>query len=151
MLPSSLLRQIADKGSEARKQAAIDIEQTIKGPSPLYFTGKLIKSELRIKGEKAFIIQLIQFLTTHFIRHTQPNSRKGGLLCLSATAVALEWVPSNIRFFLFFPPFFFLCFFRSFATVVFWFSVFYSLLFILNRKNKTFLTPSFFFSIFIFF
>ncbi|KAK9855185.1 hypothetical protein WJX84_004974, partial [Apatococcus fuscideae] len=75
LLPQSVLRAAGDKLYERRKTAALEVEQIVKS--------------LDAQGNPARIRSLVNKLVADFAFSPQANSRKGGLLCLAATAVGL--------------------------------------------------------------
>eukprot|EP00892_Ulva_mutabilis_P010669 jgi/Ulvmu1/7975/UM004_0208.1 len=74
ILPPSVLRNIGDKMYEKRKQAALEVEQIVKHQSSI--------------GHPERVSSIIDKLVED-TKSTQPNHRKGGLLCLAAIAVGL--------------------------------------------------------------
>ena len=74
-LPYSVVRQIGDKLYEKRKGAALEVEQIVKN--------------LAAAGNTRRVGQIIDRLVQDFAFSPQANYRKGGLLCLAATAVGL--------------------------------------------------------------
>ncbi|KAK9810224.1 hypothetical protein WJX72_006988 [[Myrmecia] bisecta] len=71
----SVVRSIGDKLYEKRKTAALEVEQVVK----------LLASQGNTKRVGAIIDKLVE----DFAFSSQANYRKGGLLCLAATAVGL--------------------------------------------------------------
>lgn len=74
-LPNSVVRSIGDKLYEKRKCAALEVEQLVKS--------------LAASGNIKRVGQIIDKLIADFAFSPQANYRKGGLLCLAATAVGL--------------------------------------------------------------
>ncbi|DBA99543.1 TPA: hypothetical protein ACH3X3_012124 [Trebouxia sp. C0006] len=74
-LPHSVVRGIGDKLYEKRKCAALEVEQLVKS--------------LAAAGNTKRVGQIIDKLIEDFAFSPQANYRKGGLLCLAATAVGL--------------------------------------------------------------
>lgn len=74
-LPYSVVRGIGDKLYEKRKGAALEVEQIVKN--------------LAASGNTRRVGQIIDRLVQDFAFSPQANYRKGGLLCLAATAVGL--------------------------------------------------------------
>ena len=74
-LPHSVVRGIGDKLYEKRKCAALEVEQLVKS--------------LTAAGNTKRVGQIINKLIEDFAFSPQANYRKGGLLCLAATAVGL--------------------------------------------------------------
>ncbi|KAL0018783.1 hypothetical protein WJX77_010592 [Trebouxia sp. C0004] len=74
-LPHSVVRAIGDKLYEKRKCAALEVEQLVKS--------------LAAAGNTKRVGQIIDKLIEDFAFSPQANYRKGGLLCLAATAVGL--------------------------------------------------------------
>ncbi|KAL4449453.1 hypothetical protein ABPG77_007097 [Micractinium sp. CCAP 211/92] len=79
VLPPSVTKHIADKLYEKRKLAALEVEQLVK--------------QLATAGKGAAVVDVIDTLVTNFATSSASNARKGGLLCLAATAVALAGCP----------------------------------------------------------
>ncbi len=77
VLGRQIRRNLSDRSYEKRKQAALEIEQIIKDFNPALPT-----TRERVRC-------VIAELTTDYAYSTQLNSRKGGLIGLSAVAVAL--------------------------------------------------------------
>ncbi|EFN60046.1 hypothetical protein CHLNCDRAFT_133275 [Chlorella variabilis] len=80
VLPAYVLKHIADRLYEKRKLAALEVEQVVK--------------QLAMNGRMQRIDDVISSLTT-YATSSQSNARKGGLLCLAATAVALAGCPAG--------------------------------------------------------
>ena len=74
-LPYSVVRGIGDKLYEKRKCAALEVEQLVKN--------------LAAAGNTRRVGQIIDRLVQDYAFSPQANHRKGGLLCLAATAVGL--------------------------------------------------------------
>ena len=74
-IPNSVVRSIGDKLYEKRKCAALEVEQLVKS--------------LAATGNTKRVGQIIDKLIADFAFSPQANYRKGGLLCLAATAVGL--------------------------------------------------------------
>lgn len=74
-LPYSVVRCIGDKLYEKRKTAALEVEQLVK--------------TLAVAGNTKRVGLIIDRLVQDFAFSPQANYRKGGLLCLAATAVGL--------------------------------------------------------------
>lgn len=74
-LPATVQRTIGDKLYEKRKSAALEVEQLVKA--------------LAVGNQTARIHAIIDRLVNDYASSPQANSRKGGLLCLAATAVGL--------------------------------------------------------------
>ncbi|KAG1334863.1 hypothetical protein COCNU_03G009820 [Cocos nucifera] len=75
IVPASVLRNLADKLYEKRKNAALEIEGIVK--------------QLALAGEHDKIAAVINLLTTEFTYSPQANHRKGGLIGLAAATVGL--------------------------------------------------------------
>ncbi|CAL9039950.1 protein VAC14 homolog [Musa acuminata AAA Group] len=75
LIPASVLRNLADKLYEKRKNAALEIEGIVK--------------QLAVAGEHEKISAVISLLTTEFAYSPQANQRKGGLIGLAAATVGL--------------------------------------------------------------
>ncbi|KOM26857.1 hypothetical protein LR48_Vigan325s002900 [Vigna angularis] len=75
LIPAAVLRNLADKLYEKRKNAALDIEGIVK--------------QLAIAGDHDKITAVINLLTTEFTYSPQANHRKGGLIGLAAATVGL--------------------------------------------------------------
>ncbi|XP_010916213.1 protein VAC14 homolog [Elaeis guineensis] len=75
IIPASVLRNLADKLYEKRKNAALEIEGIVK--------------QLALAGEHDKIAAVINLLTTEFTYSPQANHRKGGLIGLAAATVGL--------------------------------------------------------------
>ncbi|KAG2488883.1 hypothetical protein HYH03_012677 [Edaphochlamys debaryana] len=75
LLPASVLRQIGDKLYDRRKSAALEVEQLIK--------------RLAAQNDQHRIRLIIDKLISEYAFSSQPNHRKGALLCLAASAVGL--------------------------------------------------------------
>ncbi|XP_074577078.1 protein VAC14 homolog isoform X2 [Curcuma longa] len=75
LIPASVLRNLADKLYEKRKNAALEIEGIIK--------------QLTLSGEHDKISAVINLLTLEFAGSPQANHRKGGLIGLAAATVGL--------------------------------------------------------------
>lgn len=78
-LSPMVLRNLGDRSYEKRKQAALDIERTIKS----------LNDKPKGKDGKAQIKAIIKLLVEDYAYATQSNHRKGGLIGLAATAIAL--------------------------------------------------------------
>ncbi|XP_071957548.1 protein VAC14 homolog [Antedon mediterranea] len=74
-LTPSCARALNDKIYEKRKAAALEIERLVK--------------ELAQTGETEQIMKLVNVLSRDFALSSNPNSRKGGLIGLAATAIGL--------------------------------------------------------------
>ncbi|GAU12905.1 hypothetical protein TSUD_73920 [Trifolium subterraneum] len=74
-IPAAVLRNLADKLYEKRKNAALEIENIVK--------------QLAANGDHDKIKAVINLLTTEFINSPQANHRKGGLIGLAAATVGL--------------------------------------------------------------
>ncbi|CAL5215232.1 unnamed protein product [Lathyrus oleraceus] len=74
-IPAAVLRNLADKLYEKRKNAALEVENIVK--------------HLASNGDHDKIVSLINLLTTEFTYSPQPNHRKGGLIGLAAATVGL--------------------------------------------------------------
>ncbi|PRW60313.1 VAC14-like protein isoform X1 [Chlorella sorokiniana] len=81
VLPLSVTRHIADKLYDKRKLAALEVEQLVK--------------QLSASGNVQRISAVIDALVSQYATSSQSNARKGGLLCLAATAVALATTPGT--------------------------------------------------------
>ncbi|KAL4443824.1 hypothetical protein ABPG75_011561 [Micractinium tetrahymenae] len=79
VLPLSVTKHIADKLYEKRKLAALEVEQLVK--------------QLATAGRGAAVVDVIDTLVNSYATSSASNARKGGLLCLAATAVALAGCP----------------------------------------------------------
>ncbi|URE24090.1 hypothetical protein MUK42_15831 [Musa troglodytarum] len=75
LIPASVLRNLADKLYEKRKNAALEIEGIVK--------------QLALAGEHEKISAVINLLTVDFACSPQANQRKGGLIGLAAATVGL--------------------------------------------------------------
>ncbi|KAK7370029.1 hypothetical protein VNO80_12080 [Phaseolus coccineus] len=75
LIPAAVLRNLADKLYEKRKNAALDIEGIVK--------------QLATAGDHDKITAVINLLTTEFTYSPQANHRKGGLIGLAAATVGL--------------------------------------------------------------
>lgn len=75
LIPANVLRNLADKLYEKRKNAALEIEGIVK--------------QLTTTGDHDRITALINLLTTEFTYSPQANHRKGGLIGLAAATVGL--------------------------------------------------------------
>ncbi|PNX93522.1 protein VAC14 [Trifolium pratense] len=74
-IPAAVLRNLADKLYEKRKNAALEIENIVK--------------QLTANGDHDKIKAVINLLTNEFINSPQANHRKGGLIGLAAATVGL--------------------------------------------------------------
>ena len=74
-LSPAVTKNIADKLYDKRKIAALEVEQLVK--------------RLAQAGHTEAITALVDLITTNYSTSSQVNARKGGLLCLAATAVGL--------------------------------------------------------------
>ncbi|XP_019420378.1 PREDICTED: protein VAC14 homolog isoform X1 [Lupinus angustifolius] len=75
VVPAAVLRNLADKLYEKRKNAALEVEGIVK--------------QLAANGEHDKITAVINLLTTEFTYSPQANHRKGGLIGLAAATVGL--------------------------------------------------------------
>ncbi|KAK7273923.1 hypothetical protein RIF29_14990 [Crotalaria pallida] len=75
VVPAAVLRNLADKLYEKRKNAALEVEGIVK--------------QLAANGEHDKITAIINLLTTEFTYSPQANHRKGGLIGLAAATVGL--------------------------------------------------------------
>ncbi|XP_008781327.1 protein VAC14 homolog [Phoenix dactylifera] len=75
IIPAFVLRNLADKLYEKRKNAALEIEGIVK--------------QLALAGEHDKIAAVINLLTNEFTYSSQTNHRKGGLIGLAAATVGL--------------------------------------------------------------
>ncbi|KAM0936965.1 putative vacuole morphology and inheritance protein [Dioscorea sansibarensis] len=75
IIPAAVLRNLADKLYEKRKNAALELEGTVKN--------------LAMAGEHEKINGIISLLTVDFTYSPQANHRKGGLIGLAAVTVGL--------------------------------------------------------------
>ncbi|XP_044492182.1 protein VAC14 homolog isoform X2 [Mangifera indica] len=75
VIPASVLRSLADKLYEKRKNAALEVEGVVK--------------QLALAGDHDKISAVINLLTTEFTYSPQANHRKGGLIGLAAVTVGL--------------------------------------------------------------
>ncbi|CAL0313815.1 unnamed protein product [Lupinus luteus] len=75
VVPAAVLRNLADKLYEKRKNAALDVEGIVK--------------QLATAGDHDKIAAVINLLTTEFTYSPQSNHRKGGLIGLAAATVGL--------------------------------------------------------------
>ncbi|XP_077236032.1 protein VAC14 homolog isoform X2 [Tasmannia lanceolata] len=73
--PAAVLRNLADKLYEKRKNAALEVEGIVK--------------QLAAAGDHDKITAVINLLTTEFTYSSQVNHRKGGLIGLAAATVGL--------------------------------------------------------------
>ncbi|KAF7827579.1 protein VAC14-like protein isoform X1 [Senna tora] len=76
VVPAAVLRNLADKLYEKRKNAALEIEGIVK--------------QLAAAGEHDKITAVIDLLTQEFAYSPQANHRKGGLIGLAAATVGLS-------------------------------------------------------------
>ncbi|WVZ26519.1 hypothetical protein V8G54_005063 [Vigna mungo] len=81
LIPAAVLRNLADKLYEKRKNAALDV-------CPLRLFCWIVK-QLAIAGDHDKITAVINLLTTEFTYSPQANHRKGGLIGLAAATVGL--------------------------------------------------------------
>ncbi|KAE9605289.1 putative vacuole morphology and inheritance protein [Lupinus albus] len=75
VVPVAVLRNLADKLYERRKNAALEVEGIVK--------------QLAVNGEHDKITAVINLLTNEFTYSLQANHRKGGLIGLAAATVGL--------------------------------------------------------------
>ncbi|KAJ6826945.1 protein VAC14-like protein isoform X1 [Iris pallida] len=75
IIPPAVLRGLADKLYEKRKNSALELEGIVK--------------QLAVAGEREKIRAVINLLTTEFTYSPQANHRKGGLIGLAAVTVGL--------------------------------------------------------------
>ncbi|XP_058108317.1 protein VAC14 homolog isoform X2 [Magnolia sinica] len=75
IIPAAVLRNLADKLYEKRKNAALELEGIVK--------------QLAMARDHGRITAVISLLTLEFARSSQVNHRKGGLIGLAAAAVGL--------------------------------------------------------------
>ncbi|WVZ11591.1 hypothetical protein V8G54_016121 [Vigna mungo] len=75
VIPPAVLRNLADKLYEKRKNAALEVEGIVK--------------QLASAGDHDRIVAVISLLTTEFTYSPQANHRKGGLISLAAATVGL--------------------------------------------------------------
>ncbi|XP_020233087.1 protein VAC14 homolog isoform X1 [Cajanus cajan] len=75
VIPAAVLRNLADKLYEKRKNAALEVEGIVK--------------QLSTTGDHVKITAVINLLTTDFTYSPQANHRKGGLISLAAATVGL--------------------------------------------------------------
>ncbi|KAE9615753.1 putative vacuole morphology and inheritance protein [Lupinus albus] len=75
VVPAAVLRNLADKLYEKRKNAALEVEGIVK--------------QLAANGEHDKITSVINLLTSEFTYSPQANHRKGGLIGLAAATVGL--------------------------------------------------------------
>ncbi|KAL2347765.1 hypothetical protein Fmac_001765 [Flemingia macrophylla] len=75
VIPAAVLRNLADKLYEKRKNAALEVEGIVK--------------QLSTAGDHVKITAVINQLTTDFTYSPQANHRKGGLISLAAATVGL--------------------------------------------------------------
>ncbi|QCD89573.1 protein VAC14 homolog isoform X2 [Vigna unguiculata] len=75
VIPPAVLRNLADKLYEKRKNAALEVEGIVK--------------QLAFAGDHDRIVAVISLLTTEFTYSPQANHRKGGLISLAAATVGL--------------------------------------------------------------
>ncbi|KAK7348916.1 hypothetical protein VNO80_23689 [Phaseolus coccineus] len=75
VIPAAVLRNLADKLYEKRKNAALEVEGIVK--------------QLASSGDHDRIIAVINLLTNEFTYSPQANHRKGGLISLAAATVGL--------------------------------------------------------------
>uniref|UniRef100_A0A7C9AXU5 Vacuolar protein 14 C-terminal Fig4-binding domain-containing protein n=1 Tax=Opuntia streptacantha TaxID=393608 RepID=A0A7C9AXU5_OPUST len=75
IIPASVLRNLADKLYEKRKNAALELEGIVK--------------QLALAGDHDKITAVIKLLTEDFTLSPQANHRKGGLIGLAAATVGL--------------------------------------------------------------
>ncbi len=102
-LPAIVARQLNDRMYEKRKQAALEIEKlvllyTIKLvwiSSNLFVDFRLVRGWISTEPptkSKANVAQLIRILQQEYLyRGSNPHTRKGGLIGLAATAIALGY------------------------------------------------------------
>ncbi|RDX70776.1 Protein VAC14-like protein [Mucuna pruriens] len=75
VIPAAVLRNLADKLYEKRKNAALEVEGIVK--------------QLAVAGDHDRINAVINLLTTEYTYSPQANHRKGGLISLAAATVGL--------------------------------------------------------------
>ncbi|KAK2399604.1 PtdIns(3,5)P(2) sythesis regulation factor [Trifolium repens] len=75
VMPAAVLRNLADKLYEKRKNAALEVEGIVK--------------QLASAGDHDKVTAVITLLTTEFTYSPQANHRKGGLISLAAATVGL--------------------------------------------------------------
>ncbi|MCD7451974.1 hypothetical protein HAX54_014500 [Datura stramonium] len=75
LIPASVLRNLSDKLYEKRKNAALELEGTVK--------------QLAVAGDHDKITAVINLLTQEYTYSPQANHRKGGLIGLAAVTVGL--------------------------------------------------------------
>ncbi|XP_014520967.1 protein VAC14 homolog isoform X1 [Vigna radiata var. radiata] len=75
VIPPAVIRNLADKLYEKRKNAALEVEGIVK--------------QLASAGDHDRIVAVISLLTTEFTYSPQANHRKGGLISLAAATVGL--------------------------------------------------------------
>ncbi|KAK3222217.1 hypothetical protein Dsin_009242 [Dipteronia sinensis] len=75
VIPAGVIRNLADKLYEKRKNAALEVEGIVK--------------QLALAGDHEKISAVINLLTTDFTYSPQANHRKGGLIGLAAATVGL--------------------------------------------------------------
>ncbi|KAI7749952.1 hypothetical protein M8C21_025885 [Ambrosia artemisiifolia] len=75
-LPAAVLRNLADKLYEKRKNAALEVEGIVK--------------QLTVAGDHDKISAVIKLLVHDFTYSSQANHRKGGLIGLAAATVGLS-------------------------------------------------------------
>ncbi|EGD83131.1 hypothetical protein PTSG_03767 [Salpingoeca rosetta] len=76
VLPASVTKQLGDKIYDKRKNAALEVERLVK--------------QMLARREEGKVVAVISLLRTGFLRHDNANNRKGGLIGLAATAMALS-------------------------------------------------------------
>ena len=108
VLPAGVAKGLADKFYEKRKNAALEIEKCVRSFQPLLLLqlhnhrpshtsptnthARIVKNIVTSEGDKHRILVLIATLRKDYIFSSNPNNRKGGLLGLAATAIALGQV-----------------------------------------------------------
>ncbi|MES1913768.1 MAG: hypothetical protein MHM6MM_005927, partial [Cercozoa sp. M6MM] len=75
LIPVTLRRALGDRTYEKRKTAAVQLERSIK--------------VLLNKGQDDAVLATIDVLREDFVESADPNMRKGGLIGLSAAAIAI--------------------------------------------------------------
>ncbi|GAU20375.1 hypothetical protein TSUD_11930 [Trifolium subterraneum] len=75
VMPAAVLRNLADKLYEKRKNAALEVEGIVK--------------QLASAGDHDKVTAVIKLLTNEFTLSPQANHRKGGLISLAAATVGL--------------------------------------------------------------
>uniref|UniRef100_A0A1D1ZXQ0 Vacuolar protein 14 C-terminal Fig4-binding domain-containing protein n=2 Tax=Auxenochlorella protothecoides TaxID=3075 RepID=A0A1D1ZXQ0_AUXPR len=79
VLPPAITKNIADKFYDRRKVAALEVEQMVRAQT--------------VAGDREGIADLLDTLAINYALSAKANARKGGLLCLAASAVGMASAP----------------------------------------------------------